>query len=102
MNSDQQEREFIEKSQAVSLAILKTIQDSTAKEPAPMDIKIALLALTKVSASVLYQMSLIADDREELFDLFIGTIFRSMASLDELEESKEAADKVIRKLRGMQ
>lgn len=101
MNSDQEEKMFIDKAKNVSLAILKTMQEQTAHEPAPMDIKIALLALTKVSASVLYQMSQITEDREELFELFVGTIFRSIEALADINDSQEAAEEVIRKLRGM-
>ena len=101
MNSAQEEKMFIDKSKDLSLAILKTMQERTSNEPAPMDIKIALLALTKVSASVLYQMSQITEDREELFELFVGTIFRSIEALADINDSQEAAEEVIRKLRGM-
>ncbi len=101
MNLDGETRDFVEKSKAVSLEILKTINEQTIDEPNPMDMKIALFALTKVSASLLYALSHEAENKEELFELFINTVLGSVRALGNIEDSKEAAEDVINKLRGM-
>ena len=94
-------QEFVEKARLVSLEILKTINIETINESSPMDLKISLFALTKVSASVIYALSRDAEDKEELLDLFVNTIIASVKELGNIDDSKEAAEDVINKLRGM-
>ena len=101
MNLEDNPEEFVEKSRLVSLEVLQTINEQTIDEPNPMNLKIALFALTKVSASLLYALSHEAENKEELFELFINTVLGSVRALGDIEESKEAADDVINKLRGM-
>ena len=65
------------------------------------NMKIALFALTKISASVIYALSRDAEDSEEVLDLFVNTIIASVKELGNIEDSKEAAEDVINKLRDM-
>lgn len=101
MSFETNTQEFVEKARLVSLEVLRTINIETINEPSPMDMKIALFALTKISASVIYALSRDAEDSEEVLDLFVNTVLGSVRALGNIEDSKEAADDVINKLRGM-
>ena len=101
MSFETNTQEFVEKARLVSLEVLRTINIETINEPSPMDMKIALFALTKISASVIYALSRDAEDSEEVLDLFVNTIIASVKELGNIEDSKEAAEDVINKLRDM-
>lgn len=101
MSLDSDAEDFVDKSKVVGLEILKTISIHTMDEPTPMDLKIALFALTKVSASVIHNMSHEAENKEELLELFVNTVLGSVKELTNIDDAKEAAEDVINKLRGM-
>ncbi len=96
-----EEQIFVEKAKRVSFAIIKTIENETSSEPEDMVAKISLLALTKVSASVLHMLQKMNGEDDEILDLFIGTLIESIKALDGLatagDQTRDVINKVMRK-----
>ena len=92
-----EEQEFVAKAKSLSFALIKTIQNETFDEEHDMGIKIALLALTKVSSSVLHMLQKMSGEDDEVVDLFISTIIESIKALDGLETANDATKEIINK-----
>lgn len=101
MNEEEIEKDFIEKAKYLSFALINTLTEKTAQEDTEMSIKISLLALAKVSASVLYRIQKFDPD-ETTLKLFIGTVIDSVNNLDGQALAHEEAQDIIDKLRGKQ
>lgn len=99
MNDEQLEKEFVKKAKSLSLSLIETINKETATEDREMSVKIALLSLTKVSASVLYTIQRNEPD-DAVLELFIGTVVESLNHLDKNDFAHEEAQDIIDKLRG--
>jgi len=96
-----EEQEFVEKAKRLSFAIIQTIQNETRREPEDMVAKVSLLALTKVSASVLHMLQKMNGGDDEVLDLFVGTLIESIKALDGLatagDQTRDVINKVMRK-----
>lgn len=99
MNYEQQEKEFVEKSKALSFEIIRTLTQNAEKEGIEMSLKISLLALSKVAASILYHIQIQGQD-DVVVDLFIGTVIESLNNLHEQGSAHEEAQDLIDKLQG--
>ncbi len=95
-----EEQIFVEKAKRVSFAIIKTIENETNREPEDMVAKISLLALTKVSASVLHMLQKMNGEDDEIIDLFIGTLIESIKALDGIATAVDKTNDVINKAKG--
>lgn len=101
MNDEQLEKEFVKKAKSLSLSLIETINKETATEDREMSVKIALLSLTKVSASVLYAIQRNEPD-DAVLELFIATVVESLNHLDKNDFAHEETQDIIDKLRGKQ
>jgi hypothetical protein len=101
MNDEQLEKEFVKKAKSLSLSLIETINKETVTEDKEMSVKIALLSLTKVSASVLYAIQRNEPD-DAVLELFIATVVESLNHLDKQGFAHEEAQDIIDKLRGKQ
>lgn len=93
-----EEQDFVDKSKNLSFAIIQTIQNQTNGEDPEMGIKISLLALTKVSASVLHMLKKVNDGDEEVVSLFVSTVIESIKALDGIATAEEATNSVLKKM----
>lgn len=100
MNADKELKDFIDKSRELGIEIMSIVEKHTGTDQDPIAIKIALLAITKVSACILHELIKMTDNSEAVFDLFVGTVAQSLDALDDLDVSKDEADAIINKLRG--
>jgi len=98
MNDEQIEKEFVKKAKSLSLSLIETINKETATEDKEISVKIALLSLTKVSASVLYAIQRNEPD-DAVLELFIATVVESLNHLDKHDFAHEEAQDIIDKLR---
>ena len=98
MNDEQIEKEFVKKAKSLSLSLIETINKETVTEDKEMSVKIALLSLTKVSASVLYAIQRNEPD-DAVLELFIATIVESLNHLDKNDFAHEEAQDIIDKLK---
>jgi hypothetical protein len=98
MNDEQLEKEFVKKAKSLSLSLIETINKETVTEDKEMSVKIALLSLTKVSASVLYAIQRNEPD-DAVLELFIATVVESLNHLDKNDFAHEEAQDIIDKLR---
>jgi|LakMenE18May11ns_1017448.scaffolds.fasta_scaffold7796955_2 hypothetical protein len=98
MNDEQIEKEFVKKAKSLSLSLIETINKETATEDKEISVKIALLSLTKVSASVLYAIQRNEPD-DAVLELFIATIVESLNHLDKNDFAHEEAQDIIDKLK---
>jgi hypothetical protein len=98
MNDEQLEKEFVKKAKSLSLSLIETINKETVTEDREMSVKIALLSLTKVSASVLYAIQRNEPD-DAVLELFIATVVESLNHLDKNDFAHEEAQDIIDKLR---
>jgi len=101
MNDEQLEKEFVEKSKLLSFALIDTIAKETKQEYKEMSLKISLLALSKVAASILYTIQRSEPD-DAVLELFIGSVVESLNHLDKNDFAREEAQDIIDKLRGKQ
>ena len=101
MNEEEIEKEFVKKSKLLSFALIDTIAKETKQEDKVMSLKIALLSLSKVAASILYTIQRSEPD-DDVFELFIATVVESLNHLDKNDFAHEEAQDIIDKLRGRQ
>lgn len=99
MSYEQQAKEFVEKSKLLSFALIGTITEETIQEDKEMSLKIALLSLSKVAASILYEIEK-NQPEDPVLELFIGTVVESLNNLNEQGSAHEEAQEIIEKLRG--
>jgi hypothetical protein len=93
-----EEQVFVDKAKQLSFAILQTLQNETGNEDPEMGMKISLLALTKVSASVLHMVHRTDEQHDEVVDLFVTTLIESIKALDGVATAESATKDVMRKV----
>ena len=93
------EEEFIKKAHDLTAILLKKMAEFTKNEEADIAAKIALLTLSKASASVICAMEKNFEvDTESVLDLFVGTVSESVALVGNSENStKHIIDKMMGK-----
>lgn len=101
MNQEEITKEFFEKSKLLSFALIDTITKETKQEHKEMSLKISLLALSKVAASILYTIQRNEPD-DAVLELFLGTVVESLNHLDKQGFAHEETQDIIDKLRGKQ
>lgn len=92
------EKDFVEKAKQMSFALLQTMETKTIGEDPELGIKICLLALTKVSSSILHMLKKIHDDDDEVVSLFVSTVIESIKALDDVATAVETTNVVLDKM----
>jgi hypothetical protein len=93
-----EEKDFVDKAKQLSFALLQTLQNETGNEDPEMGMKISLLALTKVSASVLHMVHRNDEQNDEVVDLFVTTLIESIKALDGVVTAESATKGVLNKM----
>jgi hypothetical protein len=93
-----EEKDFVDKAKQLSFALLQTLQNETGNEDPEMGMKISLLALTKVSASVLHMVHRTEEQHDEVVDLFVATLIESIKALDGVVTAESATKGVLNKM----
>ena len=93
------EQQFVEKATALTHVLIKTMDENTQEEDFGMSVKISLLALTKAAAGMIYMMKLASSPEDDILELFLSTVTRSVEVLEiSTEETEKIIERMMKKL----